>query len=569
MLGISLTDWLVIAVYLLGITIIGSLAARRVTSASSLFIGDRKFGKVMMMFFGFGAGTHTDQAVSVAAKTFRVGASGIWYQWLWLFATPFYWLITPVFRRMRAVTTADFFEHRYNRGVALLFALVGCLQLMVSTGVMLKGAGAIVTAVSGGAISPTLAVWGMALMFTTYGIMGGLSAAVITDFIQGILTIILSFLLVPFALEAVNGFDGLRVLIDDDSKFSLVAPTGITGFYIAVIALNGLFGWVAQPGSMPGSAAGKTEMEGRVGFTSGMLIKRVCTVAWVIVGMCAIGLYMGRDIDPDHIYGLMARDLLPTIAPGLIGLFIASLLAGVMSTCDVLMLTSAALFTENVYKTYLAPGRPDRHYILVGRMSSAVVVLLGILFAFTLESVVSGLEIFWKVASMMAVGFWAGLFWRRATAAGVWAGTMAAFGALLFTSELSFFGWTLWDFNASVAPHLPATMVFEDALYLPWQMIIYTVAGIAALIVVSLWTRPESQAKLDRFYECVRTPIQKGGEPETEPFTLPPGVTPAPRNVLVQHPDFEIPRPSALTVGGFLVTWVLVLALVGVVMWIF
>ena len=251
MLGISLTDWLVIAFYLLGITFIGSLAAKKVTSSASLFMGERKFGKAMMVFFGFGSGTHSDQAVSVAAKTYAVGASGIWYQWLWLFVTPFFWIITPVFRRMRAITTADFFEIRYNRSVALLFALVGCLQLMVNTGVMLKGAGAMITAVSGGAISPVLAVWMMALMFTTYGILGGLSAAVITDFIQGILTIILSFLLVPFALQAVGGIDGLREVIADDSKFSLVAPTGITFFYIAVIALNALFGWVAQPTSMP------------------------------------------------------------------------------------------------------------------------------------------------------------------------------------------------------------------------------------------------------------------------------------------------------------------------------
>lgn len=568
MLGISVADWLVIVVYLVGVTVIGSLAARKVTSAASLFIGDRKFGKLMMVFFGFGSGTHSDQAVSVAAKTYRVGASGIWYQWLWLFVTPFFWLIAPVFRRMRAVTTADFFECRYNRGVALLFALVGCLQLMVSTGVMLKGTGAIITAVSGGAISPELAVWGMALLFTTYGILGGLSAAVITDFIQGILTIVLSFLLVPFALDAVHGIDGLRELIGDETKFSLVAPTGITAFYVTVIALNALFGWVAQPGSMPCSAAGKTELEGRVGITGGMLIKRVCTIAWVIVGMCAIGLYVGRQIDPDQIYGLMAKDLLPQIAPGLIGLFIASLLAGVMSTCDVLMVTSAALFTENVYKSFLAPGRPDRHYVFVGRIASATVVLLGILFAFSLESVISGLEFFWKISSMMAVAFWAGLFWRRATVAGAWAGTLVAFGVLLLTSELALLGVTLWDFNASVAPYLPATMVFEGELYLPWQMIFYTVAGVAALVLVSLKTRPEPKAKLDRFYECVRTPIQ-GAEPETQPFTLPPGVEPAPRNVLIQHPDFEIPRPSVLTVGGFLVTWVIAVGLVGVFVWIF
>jgi Na+/proline symporter len=568
MLGISLIDWLVIAVYLCGITFIGSLAARRVTSSASLFMGDRKFGKVMMIFFGFGSGTHSDQAVSVAAKTYGVGASGIWYQWLWLFVTPFFWVITPVFRRMRAITTADFFEVRYNRSVALLFALVGCLQLMVNTGVMLKGAGAIITAVSGGAISPVLAVWAMALMFTTYGILGGLSAAVITDLIQGILTIILSFLLVPFALEAVNGIAGLREAIADDSKFSLVAPTGITFFYITVIALNALFGWVAQPTSMPCSAAGKTELEGRIGFTGGMIIKRICTVAWVIVGMCAIGMYMGREIEADQIYGLMAKDLLPQIMPGLIGLFIASLLAGVMSTCDVFMVTSAALFTENIYKSYIAPDKPDSHYIFVGRTASAVVVLLGIFFAFTLESVVSGLEIFWKISSMMAVAFWGGLFWRGATAAGAWAGTLVAFAVLLFTGEVALFGWSLWDFNQSLAPHLPEMMVFEGKLYLPWQMIFYTVAGVATMVLVSLFTRREEKAKLDKFYECVRTPIQ-GEEPETEPFTLPPGVVPAPRNVLVQHPDFEIPKPSALTVVGFLGTWVAVGSLVAVFFWIF
>ena len=95
MLGIRLIDWMVIIAYLVGITFIGIWAAKKVKSAATFFIGDRKFGKWMMAFFMFGSGTHSDQAVSVAAKTYRVGASGIWYQWLWLFCTPFFWLIAP------------------------------------------------------------------------------------------------------------------------------------------------------------------------------------------------------------------------------------------------------------------------------------------------------------------------------------------------------------------------------------------------------------------------------------------------------------------------------------------
>ena len=73
-------------------------------------IGGRRFGKLFSTFFAFGAGTHSDQAVSVAAKTYTTGMSGIWYQWLWLFVTPFYWLIAPIYRRCRCITTGDFFE---------------------------------------------------------------------------------------------------------------------------------------------------------------------------------------------------------------------------------------------------------------------------------------------------------------------------------------------------------------------------------------------------------------------------------------------------------------------------
>ncbi|MHC4912329.1 MAG: sodium:solute symporter family transporter, partial [Planctomycetota bacterium] len=161
MLGVNWIDWLVIGVYLAVITIIGIWAVRRVRSTASFFISDRKFGKIMMMFFSFGTGTHSDLAVSVAAKTYRSGASGIWYQWLWLFATPFYWLLAPIFRRMRAVTIGDYFQARYGRSVTVLYAVFGIMQLTVSIGLMLKGSSAMITAVSGGAINANYAILGM------------------------------------------------------------------------------------------------------------------------------------------------------------------------------------------------------------------------------------------------------------------------------------------------------------------------------------------------------------------------------------------------------------------------
>jgi Na+/proline symporter len=566
MLGLKLVDWVVIVAYLFGITLIGLWATKKVRSAASFFIGDRKVGKIMMAFLMFGTGTHSDQAVSVAAKTYRSGASGIWYQWLWLFVTPFFWLIAPFFRRMRAVTTGDYFEVRYGRSVSGLYAIMGMMQLLVAIGVMLKGSGAMVEAVSGGAISSNLAIVAMTVMFVIYGVAGGLSAAIATKFVQGLLTVVLSFLILPFALAEVGGMSGLRESISDPAMLSLVAPGEITFFFITIIAFNALVGWVTMPETMANCAAGKTEMEGRMGVTVGIFGKRVCTIAWMLTGLCAVAMYAGVE-DADLIYGRMARDLLPGIAPGLVGLFIASMLASIMSTCDSLMVIASALFTENIYRKFLVSGKADKHYTLIGRITSVLIVLCGILFAFSLESVVHGLEIFWMVSAMMGIAFWVGLFWRRTTVAGAWAATLTSFGILLFTSKIAFGDYVFWNFNEHLAGKLPAFMLWQGEISLPWQMISYLTAGFIVLVVVSLFTRRTPKDRLDRLYACLRTPIG-ADEPEAKPFTLPAGVQPGPRNVLIQHPDFEIPRPTLIGIGGFLAAWLGVGLLIGVVYWI-
>ena len=107
--GLHAIDGIVIALYLLGITILGLLIGRRIKGVNDFFM-PRRFGKSMMVMHAFGTGTASDQAVTVSSETFRSGLSGVWYQWVWLFVTPFYWLIAPIFRRFRAITTADVYE---------------------------------------------------------------------------------------------------------------------------------------------------------------------------------------------------------------------------------------------------------------------------------------------------------------------------------------------------------------------------------------------------------------------------------------------------------------------------
>ena len=143
------------------------------------------------------------------------------------------------------------------------------------------------------------------------------------------------------------------------------------------------------------------------------------------------------QIDPDRVYGQMAKEFLPAIFPGLLGLFIAALLAGVMSSCDSFMISSSALFTENLYKP-IREGKSRAHYLKVARIASIIIVAFGLIFAFSIDGVVSGLKSWLKFGAPLGIGFWAGLFWRRFNSAGVWVSTLTAYFCWWMTTQ-SFF----------------------------------------------------------------------------------------------------------------------------------
>jgi Na+/proline symporter len=484
MFGLHWLDLTTLLVYLLGVTVAGLWAARKVTNLHDYFMGSRKFGKAFMVMHAFGTGTHTDHAVTVAGASYRMGMAGIWYQWLYLFATPFYWLVAPLLRRMRYLTTADYFEDRFSPALAILYTIYGLLYLSLQIGLMLLGTGKAASAISGGAISPELAIGVMTILFLSYGLLGGLPAAVVTDFIQGFFIIVLSFLLIPFVMEAVGGFAGLHQKVPEE-MFSLMAPGDppagydrVTPFYIVMIVINALVGIVAQPHHMEIAGAGKTELEGRIGFTFGNMLKRICTLAWALTGVACIALYPDLA-DSEHAFGLASRDLLPV---GLVGVMLASMVAAAMSSCDSLMVDGSALFVKNVYQRYLRPEASVRHYLNVGRLVGVAVVMGGIVVATYATTVVGILKLTWSLVAFFGIAFWGGVLWRRCNAYGAWAGILGS--SLLWYLSRFVWGWELHQ-----------------------QFLIYLVGGFFCMIVVSLLTPPADRKRLDRFYAILHTPI--------------------------------------------------------------
>jgi len=481
MLGISYIDWIVLVIYFIGITSLGIWTFKKIKSSADYFMGNRRFGKILMIAQAFGVGTHTDQPVSVTGASYTNGLAGIWYQWMWLFATPFFWIISPIYRRLRYVTMADFFQERYGKSMAMFYAFLGVIYFSMDIGIMLKGTGITIEGITGGAMPEEIVIIAATFLFVIYGLAGGIIAAVVTDLVQGVLIMVLSFMLIPFAINEAGGLAAIHQGLPEQ-MFSLISPQEVTLFFIIMIVINGLVGIVIQPHHMAVGGSGKTEMACRTGWTYGTFLKRFATMGWAFTGVFAAFLYTDLTMENRELaFGIMSRNLLPV---GLVGLMLAALIAAVMSTCDAFMVHSSALITRNVYLPYVNPKASDNRLLKIGRLTSMITVFLGVFFAFVFPSVIQGLIEVWKVTAYLGVAFWLGVMWKRANRYGAWSSAIVMAIVSVVTGNI-----------------LDWSLPVQIALYLP--------LGIIVMIVVSWLTRPEPEEKLRQFYMLLDTPVGK------------------------------------------------------------
>ncbi|MBI5832289.1 MAG: sodium:solute symporter family protein [Armatimonadetes bacterium] len=418
-------DLAVVLAYLVLMAVLGLWQAAKIRSAGDYFAGGRTFNKFFMMMHALGTGTHADDPVGVVGAAFQRGISGIWYTYVYLFATPFYWLIAPLFRRSRYLTMADFFEDRYSRGLGLMYTIMGVLIFAINTGTLLKGTELITSAMTQGAVPGWASILVMTLVFVAYGTAGGLMATVVVEGIQGLLIIVMSLLLVPFGLAAVGGFHGMRAALAP-SHFSLAAPQEVTWVWVLSASVAMLIGIVAQPHIMEVCASGKTEFEGRVGFTYGNYVKRSCALGWAVVGVIVAAMVAQGKIPSlgghrELAFGTAIRTLLPS---GFVGLMFAAILAAQMSTLSAFMVAGSALLSRNLYQRYWLPAEPSEDtegkVLRFGRFAGLIVVGLGVGFAFLVGGVTDALAWFWALNALLGVLVWAAVLWKPANAVGAW-----------------------------------------------------------------------------------------------------------------------------------------------------
>lgn len=546
-------DWFVLIAYLIIVTVIGVIASARIKNTSNYFLGSRRFGRWLMIAQSFGTGTHAEMPVSLAGVVYSMGLSGIWYQWKNLFATPFYWLLAPLFRRFRRTTIAEVVTDRYGPSMGTMYTVFALCFFTINMASMLKGAAKVIDQAIGGNLPVNGIVIAMTIVFVIYSFIGGLVATAWTDLLQGVLIIALSFMLIPAGWGLVGGIHGMKAGADL-RRFSLVTPQGIGPWFIVVLTLNGLIGIVAQPQLISSVGTGKDELTCRIGHLCGTYIKRFCTVGWAIVGLIvatvvARGSFgVTKLADPEEAFGFACRHFLFS---GGVGLLIASFLAANMAASSAFMVDSGALFTNDIYRKYFAPSESDRHYLWVGRVSGVAITLLAVCYAvFAIKRVLYSFLLTETAATFVGISILLGIFWRRANRWG-------AASSIVVALTVNFAGYR-----------------FTGRRLDAWEPNIFLLAllsGIAAAVIVSVLTPPEPSSATDSFYRNLNTPSDlwsEGMPEEREPDQK--ALAEAGRQLLVVNAfhlrrgacGVNIFRAYKIDLLGFAFGWIVALALI-------
>lgn len=399
---------------------------------------------------------------------------------------------------MRLLTLGDFFEERFDsKGLAALYALIRSVFFMIVVGLGFTAMTKTITAIAAkpveqlsyeekrehefalelerleetdiallnteqlarleqlrienprkefSFINQNLLMWGVALIVIFYAVLGGLEAAFLTDTLQGVFILILSFLLLPFAyFRILHNFNesGLSGIINaaksrlPEAAFEIwgsPAMIDFTWYYMLALLIMSQINVAIQANQLTACGSAKDEYTARFGFTTGIYIKRATTLLWGISALLLVILYTGTVNDPDFLWGHACRDLLGSAGFGLIGLMIACLMAALMSTADMMMITTSSLLTHNFVRPFF-PNLSEKSYVCIGRIIGFFVVIGGVLIASQFDDVFQMMKIIWEFNIVMAASFWLGLKWRRATKPGAWAsmGSAVVFFVILQT----------------------------------------------------------------------------------------------------------------------------------------
>lgn len=473
---LHIVDWLIILLYF---TLILGLAwwviKQKQKDSTDYFLAGRHLGWFIVGASIFASNIGSEHLVGLAGSGATDGVAMAHYElhaWCLLVLG---WVMVPFYMRSKVFTMPEFLERRFSpasRTVLSLISLVAYVLTKIAVGIF---AGGIVF----GVLLPDINFLGLdsfwlgsvlvIILTGAYTILGGLRAVAYTEALQTVILVFGSILVTIFGLNALGGWEELRVVLDTE-MFNLwkpLVPEGVEATWAPVLEsgkmawyfndnypwigmlfcapIIGLWYWTTDQYIVQRALGAPNETEARRGSIAAAFLKLLPVFIFIIPGMIAFALAKtgadpvlraelfgeGNELITENAqkaFPLLVANILPI---GIRGIVVAGLLAALMSSLAGVFNASSTLFTMDFYSR-LKPNVSQEKLVWVGRVATAVMVVVGLLWIPVIQGgrglydYLQGVQAY--LAPPIFVVFFLGVFVKRLNAKGCLAALLTGFG---------------------------------------------------------------------------------------------------------------------------------------------
>ncbi len=354
-------------------------------------------------------------------------AAGTWVNWQ--FVAKRFRIYTEV--SGNSITLSDYFENRFKDNSKILRMVSAVFILFfffVYTSSGFVAGAKLFNVVFGMDYIPALILG--AIVILSYTVLGGFAAVSWTDFFQGTLMFI-ALIGVPIGVFSALGgvgptMDSIRS-INPNLLNLLRNPDGSAlGFWATASLVAWGLGYPGQPHVTARFMAIRSHKEVRTATIIGTVWVVVGLFCSVLIGTAGMVYFVNAPLQGAAVENVFMLLIQAIFHPAVAGLFLASVLAAVMSTADSQLLVTSSSFTKDFYQVFFKKDATEKQLVKVSRISVLIVAFVAFILALNPES---------KVLDLVSYA-WAGLgatfgpivlmsiYWRDMTRNGAIAGML-------------------------------------------------------------------------------------------------------------------------------------------------
>ncbi len=431
-------DWTVIGLFM--VSLVGTIVwavRKREANASDYFLSGREAGWVRIGASIFSSNIGSEHLVGLAGAGFATGmAMAHWEMQGWMILI-LGWVFVPLYDRIKVFTMPEFLERRFSAGSRSVLSIISMVSYVMTKIAVTVYAGGVVFKTVFGIESLNILghnvdfFWisaiGLVVITGIYTIAGGMRVIMYTAVLQTPVLLLGSIFILSIGLHRLGGWHNFETIIRaaHPTNLHLWKSMNDPNFpWLGVLggsAIIGFWYWCTDQYIVQRVLAGRNQQQSRRGSIFAGYLKLLPVFIFLVPGMIAFALsskgLLNMPAGPhagDAAFSSLVAQLLPV---GVKGLVVCGLLTALMASLSSKFNASATLFTVDFYQKW-HPTASGKQQVLVGRLATTVIVLLGILWIPVMKSLGNVLyEYLQNVQGLLAPAissvFIMGVFWKR------------------------------------------------------------------------------------------------------------------------------------------------------------